>query len=176
MWVRVPPWAPRIGFRGLLLTRIGVDLPALGCHRSHEGVRLKNGRDSTHLSSGREIRALRRLKREYPDGPYVFATERGGLMTSPTCARCSPGQERGSVSQCTHTCSVMAVSSSWLTKASRRRSRHSASTVFGMTERFQRSRGGGVCGAPVKSHPVVVDVRRPCGCAFRSRFDSVAAD
>jgi integrase len=44
--------------------------------------RLKNGRDSTHPLSGREIRALRRLKREYPDTPHVFVTERGGPMTS----------------------------------------------------------------------------------------------
>ena len=39
--------------------------------------RLKNGRDSTHPLSGREIRALRRLKREYPDTPHVFVSERG---------------------------------------------------------------------------------------------------
>ena len=44
--------------------------------------RLKNGRDGTHPLSGREIRALRRLKREYPDTPHVFVSERGGPMTS----------------------------------------------------------------------------------------------
>ncbi|HUK83230.1 MAG TPA: tyrosine-type recombinase/integrase [Verrucomicrobiae bacterium] len=43
--------------------------------------RLKNGRDGTHPLSGREIRALRRLKREYPDTPHLFVSERGGPMT-----------------------------------------------------------------------------------------------
>jgi type 1 fimbriae regulatory protein FimB/type 1 fimbriae regulatory protein FimE len=41
--------------------------------------RLKNSRDETHPLSGREIRALRRLKREYPDTPHVFVSERGAL-------------------------------------------------------------------------------------------------
>jgi type 1 fimbriae regulatory protein FimE len=44
--------------------------------------RLKNGRDGTHPLSGREMRALRRLKREYPDTPHVFVSERGGPMTA----------------------------------------------------------------------------------------------
>jgi len=43
--------------------------------------RLKNGRDGTHPFSGREIRALRRLKREYADSPHIFVSERGGPMT-----------------------------------------------------------------------------------------------
>jgi len=44
--------------------------------------RLKNGTPSVHPLRGPEIRALRRLFREYPDSPYVFATERGGPMTA----------------------------------------------------------------------------------------------
>ncbi len=44
-------------------------------------ARLKNGRDSVHPLRGPEIRALRRLRREYP-GIYVFATERKGPMTA----------------------------------------------------------------------------------------------
>jgi type 1 fimbriae regulatory protein FimE len=43
--------------------------------------RLKNGVSSTHPLRGPEIRALRRLRREYPMSPYVFATERRGAMT-----------------------------------------------------------------------------------------------
>ena len=43
--------------------------------------RLKNGIDSTHPLRGPELRALRKLQREYPDNPYVFVTERGGPMT-----------------------------------------------------------------------------------------------
>lgn len=45
--------------------------------------RLKNGTDSTHPMRGPELRSLRRLQRDYP-GPYVFATERGGPMTTST--------------------------------------------------------------------------------------------
>lgn len=43
--------------------------------------RLKNGVPSTHPLRGPEIRALRRLRREYPMSPYVFTTERRGAMT-----------------------------------------------------------------------------------------------
>ena len=47
-------------------------------------TRLKNGTPSTHPVRGPEIRALRRLKREYPDTPYLFVTERGGPLTAST--------------------------------------------------------------------------------------------
>jgi len=43
--------------------------------------RLKNGTPSTHPLGGPEIRALRRLKRDYPATQYVFVTERKGPMT-----------------------------------------------------------------------------------------------
>ncbi|MCS3902206.1 type 1 fimbriae regulatory protein FimB/type 1 fimbriae regulatory protein FimE [Methylohalomonas lacus] len=45
-------------------------------------TRLKNGTPSTHPLRGPELRALRRLKRDYPDTPYVFVTERRGPMTA----------------------------------------------------------------------------------------------
>ncbi len=44
-------------------------------------VRRKNGSASTHPLRGPELRALRRLQREYPDSPYVFASERKGPLT-----------------------------------------------------------------------------------------------
>lgn len=44
--------------------------------------RLKNGVPSTHPLRGPEIRALRRLRREYGMSPYVFTTERRGAMTA----------------------------------------------------------------------------------------------
>lgn len=47
-------------------------------------VRAKNGTDSTHPLRGPEIRALRRLKREYGPSPYVFVTERKGPLTAST--------------------------------------------------------------------------------------------
>ena len=46
--------------------------------------RLKNGVASTHPLRGPEIRALRRLKRDYPDTPYLFVTERKGPLTTAT--------------------------------------------------------------------------------------------
>ena len=47
-------------------------------------ARLKNGLASTHPLRGPELRALRELRRRYPQGPYVFVTERGGPMTPAT--------------------------------------------------------------------------------------------
>ena len=46
--------------------------------------RIKNGTASTHPIRGPEIRALRKLQREYPDTPYVVVTERKGPMTTST--------------------------------------------------------------------------------------------
>lgn len=43
--------------------------------------RLKNGTASTHPLGGSEIRALRKLKRDYPATQYVFVTERKGPMS-----------------------------------------------------------------------------------------------
>ncbi|MEQ8994160.1 MAG: tyrosine-type recombinase/integrase [Pseudomonadales bacterium] len=44
--------------------------------------RLKNGVPSVHPLRGPQLRALRRLRRDYPNTPYLFATERGGPMTA----------------------------------------------------------------------------------------------
>ena len=44
--------------------------------------RAKSGSPSTHTLRGPEIRALRRLQREYTDTPYVFVTERKGPLTT----------------------------------------------------------------------------------------------
>ena len=46
--------------------------------------RLKNGKPSTQYLEGDEMRALRRLRRDYPDGPFIFVTERGGPLTRST--------------------------------------------------------------------------------------------
>jgi site-specific recombinase XerD len=43
-------------------------------------LRRKNGSPSTHPLHGPEIRALRKLAREYPETPYVFVTERKGPL------------------------------------------------------------------------------------------------
>lgn len=44
--------------------------------------RLKNGVASTHPLRGPELRALRQLRRDWPDSPYLFVSERGGPMTA----------------------------------------------------------------------------------------------
>ena len=44
--------------------------------------RLKNGVTSTHPLRGPELRALRKLQRDYPDTPYLFVTERRGPLTT----------------------------------------------------------------------------------------------
>ncbi len=46
--------------------------------------RRKHGIDTTHPLFGPEIRALRKIKREYPDTQYIFVTERKGPMTDST--------------------------------------------------------------------------------------------
>lgn len=46
--------------------------------------RIKNGLPSTHPLRGIELRALRQLKRDYPDSPYVFISERKAPLTART--------------------------------------------------------------------------------------------
>ena len=45
-------------------------------------TRNKNGSPSTHPLRGPELRALRRVKRDYPDSPYVFNTDRKGPLAA----------------------------------------------------------------------------------------------
>jgi type 1 fimbriae regulatory protein FimB/type 1 fimbriae regulatory protein FimE len=47
-------------------------------------TRLKNGIASVHPLRGPELRALRKLERDYPDTQYVFVTERKGPLTTDT--------------------------------------------------------------------------------------------
>ena len=46
--------------------------------------RLKHGVSSTHPLRGIELRALRRLQREYPNSNYLFVSERGTVMAAAT--------------------------------------------------------------------------------------------
>jgi type 1 fimbriae regulatory protein FimE len=50
-------------------------------------ARLKNGLASTHPIRGPELRALRELRRDYPESPYLFVTERKGSMTPATARK-----------------------------------------------------------------------------------------
>lgn len=44
--------------------------------------RLKNGDASIHFIEGDELRALRKLQRDYPGSPFLFASERGGPLSA----------------------------------------------------------------------------------------------
>ncbi len=46
--------------------------------------RLKNGVSSTHPLRGVELRALRKLQRDYPDSNYLFVSERVTVMAAAT--------------------------------------------------------------------------------------------
>ena len=46
--------------------------------------RLKNGNASTHPLHGPELRALRKIQRDYPTFSYVFTGERRGPLTAST--------------------------------------------------------------------------------------------
>ena len=60
--------------------------------------RIKNGLPATHPLRGIELRALRRLKRDYSDSPYVFVSERKAPLTSRTVHHiiARAGQKAGS--------------------------------------------------------------------------------
>jgi integrase len=55
-----------------------VDLQT-GCLYVH---RVKNGQPAVHPLRGPELRALRQVRRDYLDTPYLFVSERGGPLTA----------------------------------------------------------------------------------------------
>lgn len=72
--------AYRHGLRPLELTTLRWDQVDLNGGALHVN-RAKGGSPSTHPIRGTELRALRQLRRDFPDGPYLFVSERGGPMT-----------------------------------------------------------------------------------------------
>ena len=75
--------AYRHGLRVSELIALRWDQVDLKAGRLHV-VRLKNGSPSTHPLRGPELRALRKVAREYPDSSYVFSSERKGPLTAST--------------------------------------------------------------------------------------------
>ncbi len=71
----------RHGLRVSELIALQWDLVELDAGRLHVN-RVKKGIPSVHPLRGPEIRALRRLRREYPESPYLFASERRGPLTA----------------------------------------------------------------------------------------------
>ncbi len=88
--------AYRHGLRVSELVALRWDQVELGQGRLHV-VRAKNGTSSSHPLRGPEIRALRRLRRESPDTPYLFVTERRGPLTASTVRKlvARAGREAG---------------------------------------------------------------------------------
>ncbi len=89
-----------VGYRHALrvseLVRLKWDQVDFRCAQMHIH-RLKNGSPATHPIEGDELRLLRRLRREYPQTPFVFTTERGGPLTRSTASKIMTraGQEAG---------------------------------------------------------------------------------
>lgn len=59
--------------------------------------RMKSGLDSVHPLRAPELRALRKLKREYSNSPYLFVGERGGPITDSSARKiiARAGEEAG---------------------------------------------------------------------------------
>src|SRR5262249_26822066 len=79
----------------------------------------KNGIPSVHSIRGDEMRALRKLRRDYPKDAYVFVSERGGPITSTDSSSASARLPRCH-SRSTRTCCAMPVGSSSPTMATTR--------------------------------------------------------
>ncbi len=75
--------AYRHGLRVSELISLQWDMVDLDQGRLHV-TRAKNGSASVHPLRGPELRALRRLQREYPSSPYLFTTERKSPLTAST--------------------------------------------------------------------------------------------
>jgi integrase len=93
-----------------------VDLPRGALHVN----RRKNGEAATHPLSGHELRALRQLKRAFPESPFLFVTERGGPITDATVRKIvdRAGRNAGIDFQSTRTCCATRRASIWQTTAS----------------------------------------------------------
>ena len=73
--------AYRHGLRAAELVRLQWDNVDFEQAKLHVN-RAKNGSPSVHPLAGVELRALRRLKRESPETPFVFVSERGSPFTT----------------------------------------------------------------------------------------------
>jgi integrase len=74
--------AYRHGLRAAELVALKWEQVDFGSGRIHI-TRAKSGSPSVHPLAGRELRALRRLKREQePESPFVFTSERGAPLST----------------------------------------------------------------------------------------------
>src|SRR5262245_32500854 len=84
--------------------------------------RAKNGISSVHPIRGDEMRALRKLRRDYPTDAHLFVSERGGpsAPSVSTASSRASGRPPRCHSRSTRTCFAMPVDSSWPTTATTR--------------------------------------------------------
>src|SRR5262249_8948366 len=73
--------ASRHGLRAAAICDLEWSQVEFGRSASLHVRRLKNREPPVHRRRGDEIRALRELRRQFPDSGFVFATERGGPFT-----------------------------------------------------------------------------------------------
>jgi type 1 fimbriae regulatory protein FimB/type 1 fimbriae regulatory protein FimE len=74
--------AYRHGLRAAEIADLEWSQVELGRNAALHVRRVKNGKPSVHPLRGDEIRALRELRRQFPESSIVFATERGGPFTT----------------------------------------------------------------------------------------------
>ena len=79
--------AYRHGLRAVEICDLEWSQVELGRSAALHVRRAKNGKPSVHPLRGDELRALRELRRRFPDSAFVFATERGGPFTPDTVNR-----------------------------------------------------------------------------------------
>jgi type 1 fimbriae regulatory protein FimB/type 1 fimbriae regulatory protein FimE len=72
----------RHGLRAIELVTLRWDQVELGWAPKLHVTRAKNGSPSVHPLYGPELRALKQVKRESPESPYVFVSERGAPFTT----------------------------------------------------------------------------------------------
>src|SRR5262249_7519395 len=72
---RLPPWPAGVGGLRPQWHQIELSEGRLHVHR------VKNGIPSVHPIRGDEMRALRKLRRDYPTDAHVFVSERGGPIS-----------------------------------------------------------------------------------------------
>ena len=77
----LPPWTAGLGARAPRLGASGLTQGLLHVNRK------KRGTLSTHPLRGPELRALRRLQRDYPGAPQVFVSEQGGPLSTSSVRR-----------------------------------------------------------------------------------------
>jgi integrase len=74
--------AYRHGLRAIEIADLEWSQVEFGRNASLHVRRAKNGKPSVHPLRGDEVRALRELRRQFPESAFVFTTERGGPFTT----------------------------------------------------------------------------------------------